>query len=580
MKKNISKLFCSNKTTIKQVLEKFDKASKFNLPSGIGLFVDKKMNLIGVISEGDIRRAFLKGANLNSKAEPYMILSPVVFNSTKSVTEILQELPKELKLRGRKSSKFLDKIVLVDKKGVPEKIISYHQLWEQKVAMHRNITIVGMGYVGLTLAIVMAESGFNIVGVESNIKKLNLLKKGESYIHENGLTEILKESVNRNLNFTSETNYSDVFIISVGTPVSKNSSNTFEPNLSYLKNSCEQVGLKLKHGNLVILRSTVPVGATRKIAKVILEKKSGLVCGIDFHLSFAPERTAEGSALKELRSLPQIIGGYNNDSVNATSAIFRDITSTIVTVESLEEAEMVKLINNSFRDYIFAFSNQVAKLSAKFNINAHRLIMNSNKGYVRDKVPNPSPGVGGPCLTKDPYIFSYVAKEALMDDNFFSNSRHVNESMHSFVFSRIKKASNIVKKKIKDINILFCGLAFKGNPETGDIRDSISLEIAKIFKKENCNIYGYDEVATKEEINAEGIIFHDIKLGFEKFDVILFLNNHKNFEKINEFEMVRSMKENPIIFDGWNLFHYHDIISSRPSVYIGLSDIKESITKS
>ena len=579
MNKNISMLFCSNKTTIKQVLEKFDKASKSNLPSGIVLFVDKKKTLIGVISEGDIRRAFLNGADLNSIAHSYMITSPVVFDSTKSVTEILLELPKELNLRGRKSSKFLDKIILVDSKGVPVKIISYHELWEQKVAIHRDITVVGMGYVGLTLAIVMADSGFNIIGVESDQTRLDLLKKGKSYIHENGLTEILKENVNKNLNFKSEINHSDVFIISVGTPVSKNTSNNFEPNLSYLKKSCEQVGANIKHGNLVILRSTVPVGTTRNIAKIILEKTSGLVCGIDFHLSFAPERTAEGSALKELRSLPQIIGGYNNDSVNATSAIFRDITSTIVTVESLEEAEMAKLINNSFRDYIFAFSNQVAKLSAKFNINAYKLISNSNKGYVRDTVPYPSPGVGGPCLTKDPYIFSYVAKKASMDNDFFSNSRVINESMHSFVYTRITKALKIVNKNLKDINILFCGLAFKGNPETGDIRDSSSLEIAKLFRGKNSNLYGYDEVATKDEINSEGFIFHDINLGFEKFDVILFLNNHKNFEKINEFEMVRSMNDNPIIFDGWNLFHHHDILSSRPSIYIGLSDIKDSITK-
>lgn len=574
MNKNITKLFCSSKTTIKQVLKKFEIASENNLPSGIALFVNNKDILKGVISEGDIRRALLKGSNLDSPAQSHMTSSPIVFDSNKSVTEILHELPKELNLRGRKSSKFLDKIVLTDKKGIPVKIISYHELWEQKVATHRNITIVGMGYVGLTLAIVMADSGFNIVGVEVDVKKLNLLKAGRPHIHENGLTEILNENLNKNLNFKSEIPNSDVFIISVGTPISNNN----EPNLSYLKKSCEEVGAKLKQGNLVILRSTVPVGVTRKTAKTILEKISGLVCGIDFHLSFAPERTAEGSALKELRSLPQIIGGFDNDSVNATSAIFRDITSTIVTVESLEEAEMVKLINNSFRDYIFAFSNQVAKLSSKFNINAHKLITYSNEGYVRDKIPYPSPGVGGPCLTKDPYIFSYVAKKASIDQNFFSNSRIVNESMHIFVYSKVIESLKIVDKKLKEINILFCGLAFKGNPETGDIRDSTSLEIAKLFKKENSNLYAFDSVASKKEINSEGFTFHNINLGFNKFDVVLFLNNHKSFEKINEFEMVRSMKEKPIIFDGWNLFHYHDILSCRPSIYIGLSDIKESIS--
>jgi len=575
MSKNITKLFCSNKTTIKQVLNKFESASENNLPSGIALFLNDKNALTGVITEGDIRRALLKGANLDSTAQSYMTSSPIVFDSNKSVSEILHDLPKELTLRGRKSTKFLDKIVLTNEKGIPVKIISYHELWEQRVAMHRNITIIGMGYVGLTLAVVMADSGFNIIGVEVDLDKLNLLKAGRSYIHEHGLNKILNENLNKNLNFQSEIPNSDVFIISVGTPISNNN----EPNLSYLKKSCEEVGAKLKQGNLVILRSTVPVGVTRKIAKTILEKLSGLVCGIDFHLSFAPERTAEGSALKELKSLPQIIGGFNSDSVNATSAIFRDITPTIVTVESLEEAEMVKLINNSFRDYIFAFSNQVAKLASKFNINAHKIITYSNEGYIRDKIPYPSPGVGGPCLTKDPYIFSYVAKKASINQDFFSNSRIINESMHFFVYSKVIESLEIVGKKLNETNILLCGLAFKGNPETGDIRNSTSLEIAKLLKKENPNLYVYDPVASKKEIKFQGLTFHDIKLGFNKFDVVLFLNNHKSFEKINEFEMVRSMKENPIIFDGWNLFHHHDILSSRPSLYIGLSDIKESISK-
>ena len=580
MKKYISNLFCSKETSLKDVLKKFDKASKDNLVSGIGLFVDRNNSLFGVISQGDVRRALLKGASLESKACEYMNHSPITFDYDESLSSILDKIPEELNLRNRKSDKFLDKIILVDKNNTPIRIIGYHELWEQKVAIHRNISIIGMGYVGLTLALVMADSGFNISGVESDQSTLDLLKKGESHIFENGILELLKENLNKNLVFKKEVDQSDVFIISVGTPIYYESNKEPIPNMDFLESASKSVGRKLTEGNLVVLRSTVPVGTTRNFVKDILENESDLICGIDFHLSFAPERTAEGSAIKELRSLPQVIGGFNQDSTRVTSAIFRDITSTIVTVESLEEAEMVKLINNSFRDYIFAFSNQIAKIASKYNINAHQLISSSNRGYVRDPIPYPSPGVGGPCLTKDPYIFSYVADQHLINHKLFLNGRKVNESMHDFVYQQFLRGLKLAGKKDQRNKILFCGLAFKGNPETGDIRNSSSIAIAKMFSNQFFDLYGYDSVASKEELESVGLKYHDIITGFGEFDGVLFLNNHTEFKKINLANMVSSMKEKPIIFDGWNLFSDKEILSVKPSVYIGLSNILSSIDKS
>jgi len=275
--------------------------------------------------------------------------------------------------------------------------------------------------------------------------------------------------------------------------------------------------------------------------------------------------------------LPQVIGGFNQDSVRVTSAIFRDITSTIVTVDSLEEAEMVKLINNSFRDYIFAFSNHIAKIASKYNINAHQLISSSNRGYVRDPIPYPSPGVGGPCLTKDPYIFSYVTKQLSIEHPLFLNGRKVNESMHEFVFEQFLKALKLVGKEKQQIKLLFCGLAFKGNPATGDIRNSSSVEIVKLFNSTSFKLFAYDAVTPQEEVASIGVNYHDIKEGFDDFDAVLFLNNHVQFKNINPFQMVSSMQTNPIIFDGWNLFEGKDILSVKPAVYMGLSNIITSI---
>ena len=578
MKKKISNLFCSKETTLKEVLNKFDQASHHQLPSGIGLFVDEDKRLIGVISQGDVRRALLNGASLADNGINYMTTAPIKFDFRESLSEILDKLPRELTLRNRKSNKYLDKIILVDENDRPVRVIGYHELWEQKVAIHRNISIIGMGYVGLTLAIVMADSGFNITGVESNQATLDLLLKGESHVFENGLSELLKENLNGNLNFKNKVEASDVYIISVGTPIyCPAEGGEPEPNMDYLKSASKSVGEKLSIGNLVVLRSTVPIGTTRGFVKAILEEASGLICGIDFHLSFAPERTAEGSAIKELRTLPQVIGGFNQDSVRVTSAIFRDITSTIVTVDSLEEAEMVKLINNSFRDYIFAFSNHIAKIASKYNINAHQLISSSNRGYVRDPIPYPSPGVGGPCLTKDPYIFSYVTEQLSIEHPLFLSGRKVNESMHEFVFEQFLKALKLVGKEKQQIKLLFCGLAFKGNPATGDIRNSSSVEIVKLFNSTSFKLFAYDAVTPQEEVASIGVNYHDIKEGFDNFDAVLFLNNHVQFKNINPFQMVSSMQTNPIIFDGWNLFEGKDILSVKSSVYVGLSNIITSI---
>jgi nucleotide sugar dehydrogenase len=302
-----------------------------------------------------------------------------------------------------------------------------------------------------------------------------------------------------------------------------------------------------------------------------------LKCGFDFHLSFAPERTAEGRALKELRSLPQIVGGYNRDSLEATAALFRDLTPMIVKVDSLEAAEMAKLLNNSFRDYIFAFSNQCAKIANEFNIDIFKTIEAANNGYVRDPIPYPSPGVGGPCLTKDPYIFATGAQAIENGGEIFTHGRTVNESMIYYVFNKIVEQLNVLGKRLDSCNILICGLAFKGYPETSDLRNSPSIEVANLFKGKVKNLYGHDPIAGDEDLSHYGLIPVNIPEGFNDIDVVLFLNNHKKFEKISVFEMTRKMNDLPIVFDGWNIFHREGILSAKPSVYMGLSFTETSI---
>ncbi len=575
---NIHKICCSEKDSLKHVMKIIEDASSNDLPSGIAVIVDNEEKVVGTITDGDIRRALLSGESIDLEVSKMMNTQPIYFEEALSVREILEKLPDALLSRKRKSNRYLSKILIVDKHKTPVRILEYHELWEQKVATHRHIVVVGLGYVGLTMAVVMADAGFMVTGVEVDANKCEMLNRGESYIHEVGLQELLREQINKNFNVSTVLPADgDVYIISVGTPVINNESGKKVPILTYLKEACENIGSKLNRGNLVILRSTVPIGTCRNYVKNILEETSQMRCGIDFHLSFAPERTAEGKALKELRSLPQIIGGYNSDSLEVTAAIFRDLTPTIVKVDSLEAAEMAKLINNSFRDYIFAYSNQMAKIASAFNIDVFGVIKAANEGYVRDPVPLPSPGVGGPCLTKDPHIFASVAENVSFNPEIFINGRAINESMHEHVFQQVSKGLESIGKKLGESKLLIAGLAFKGYPETGDIRNSSAVDIAELFKNAGADLYVHDPIALISEIEEYGYKSVNLTDGFKDMDVVLFLNNHKSFEKIDVFSMVRSMNQHPIIYDGWNAFRSDEIISVRPSTYMNLSLNKTSI---
>ena len=580
MSNKFDKYLVNENDSIKKVLKVFQYTSENSLPTGIAVITDNKKEVIGVISEGDIRRAIIGGKNINDKIIDFYEKNPICINVNLSYQEILNKIPNELSIRKRKSKKFLNNIILVNDSGGFIKVISYNELWEQKVATHRHVVVLGLGYVGLTLGLVLSDEGFLVTGVDLDPDKITKLKNKESYVFEKGLPELLREQSGRNFIPSSKIpNDGDVYVISVGTPVAKQKNDKKpKPVLDFIKSLSKELGRKLKPGNLVILRSTVPTGTTRNIVIPLLEEYSGLKCGHDFHLSFAPERTAEGKALKELRELPQIIGGVNEDSVEATAALFRELTPTIVRVSSIEAAEMVKLINNSFRDIVFSYSNYVTQIASQYNLDIIEIIKAANQGYPRDPVPLPSPGVGGPCLTKDPYIFSTITNiDFNIEISLFEYGRLINENMHKYIVDRVISEIGKLGKDITDTKIFVCGLAFKGKPETGDVRNSSAVEIYHLLKHETKNILGHDPIASAQEIKDVGVTSVEFQEGIKNSDVALFLNNNEYYEKLDMYDVVRKMGKNPIIVDGWKIFRAEDILNAKPSVYMDLSQIKKSI---
>lgn len=566
-------------TPLMDVLQVHAKAKEQGLPAGIAVVTDGAGRVLGTITDGDVRRAILQHGGLGCTAGDAMTRDPIVFPDGLSFREILERLPAELERRGRSSHLFLGKVLTVDGERRPVRVVEYHQLWEQRVATHRHVVVLGLGYVGLTLALIMADSGYNVTGVDVDADRVEALRRGESYIHEVGLPEMLREYIGKNFRVRTDMPESaDVFLVSVGTPVkAPPGGGRPAPDLSYLKASCRMIAPLLRPGGLVTLRSTVPVGTTRGVVLAHLEELTGLKGGRDFHLAFAPERTVEGKAQAELRTLPQVIGGLDEDSAEAAVALFREITPTIVRVSSLEAAEMVKLINNSFRDLIFSFSNEVAQLSSKHGVDAVEAIKAANQGYPRDPVPLPSPGVGGPCLTKDPYIFAAAASGLPVAQTLVEHGRHINESMHAFVADSVVDQLRALGKDPAACDVLVCGLAFKGRPETGDYRNSPSVEIAKLLLGKVGRVFGHDPVVKPEEIRGEGLIPADLPGGFSGMDAVLVLNNHASYEKMDVFSLARALRAPGILYDGWHVFRREDVLAACPCVYMALGYAVSSV---
>ena len=419
---------------------------------------------------------------------------------------------------------------------------------------NKKICIIGLGYVGLTLGIVLAEKKFKVFGFDSNKKLLTNLSKFKTHVYEKNINLLLKKNIKKkNFSLCSEIpDDIDIFIITVGTPVVYDKKKgIFISNLNSIKEITEKISSKLKKKCLIIFRSTIPLGTCTKIIIPILKRKS-LVIDRDYYISFAPERTIEGDAINELKNLPQIIAGGSKLSVSKCKFFFKQFCKEVVEVDNLESGELIKLINNSYRDLSFAFSNQVAMICSKYNLDTNKIIRSANKNYPRNQIAKPSPGVGGPCLTKDPYILEESIQKR-QDKSLFSISRDINNKI---VDELIKKIVNKLKGKVKK-NVLICGLAFKGYPQTKDYRGSVSLIFfEKLSKIKNLNVKLHDPLFSPKEIKRLlNVGSEDFKKNSNFYDCIIILNNNTYYKKLNYQKYCKILKNNALIYDYWSLIN-------------------------
>ena len=414
-----------------------------------------------------------------------------------------------------------------------------------------SVCVIGLGFVGLTLASIMSDVGFKVHGIEKKKFIIKKLKKKQSHFYEPKLNELLSKIINQKKftfsNRIKNNQKNNIYIITVGTPLNDKK----QIITKYIKETCEAISKKLNDDDIVILRSTVKVGTTRNIAYPILKKSKK-----KFHLAYCPERAVEGAALKELRKLPQVIGVLNNESLPLIKNLFKKITKKLVYASSLETAEMIKLIDNSSRDVFFAYANEIARVCDYIGLNANEIIGSGKLGYKRTDIARPGL-VGGPCLHKDPYIFSESLKKFNIKPEITLTARKINErqptEIVNFVYNFINK-NKLPKNKIK-IGLL--GVAFKGYPLTDDLRGSMAIKLANKLKTKfkNSKVFAFDPVVDKEKIASEKIIPEtNINKIFTNANIIIISNDNKYFLKLDLNKLSLKMKSESIIYDVWNLY--------------------------
>ena len=530
----------SEKCTILDAMQVIEKGKE-----RLCLVVNKKGVLKRVVSDGDIRRAIIEGHKLTDLALNVHNQEPLVARDT-NLEKAFDQLNKW--------------VTLIPVVNIDNKILGITRFNKKSNNIRqRSVAILGLGYVGLTLAVILADNGFSVIGLDRNKNLVKKLKEKSLPFYEDGLQNLLDTHVNTSLKPTHlvEEILADIYIITVGTPILQSSK---KPDTEYIRNAVKVIAYKLKLNDLVILRSTVPVGCTREIVIPILEEISGLKAGEEFFVSYCPERTAEGRALKELRELPQIVGGIDPTSRQLSMRFFNENTHTVIDVGSLESAELCKLLDNTYRDAMFGYINQMALLSEKLGLNLKELVNKVNVGYERNRIPLPSPGVGGPCLSKDPYILIDNFESLGLDCIVTSAARKINESAPQLIFDRCELVLNKMSKSLIEEKVFIVGFAFKGNPVTSDLRDSTTLWFLNYIKKKKVkNIWGYDPVVSENELESIGVMPCTIEDGFRDASVVFIMNNHSSYTNLNINSLLETMNKPALFFDGWNMFPYQDL---------------------
>ncbi len=404
---------------------------------------------------------------------------------------------------------------------------AFDQLKEKITSKSCKVGVVGLGYVGLPLAVSYAHAGFDVLGIDVQSDKVADVNRGHSYlsdVSDQQLTQVLETGRLRATTDMKQLAKANAIIACIPTPISK----TKEPDLSFVVSAVTAVAGHLRAGQLVVLESTTYPGTTREVVMPLLQH-NGLQVGRDVFLAYSPERIDPGNKKFGIQQTPKLVGGIDDPSTQLAALLYRNVVDNVFVVSSPEIAEMTKLYENIFRQVNIALVNELASLCEKMQISIWEVIEAASTkpfGYLPFF---PGPGIGGHCIPLDPYYLAYKAREYDFHVEFIELAARTNERMPYHVVSRIIELLSVNGKAIRNADILVLGTAYKKDIE--DMRESPSYLLISLFKQKGANVTYNDPYVA--EVRIDDVPMHSVELTAERLaaaDITVIATDHSSYD--------------------------------------------------
>ena len=419
--------------------------------------------------------------------------------------------------------------------------------------------VVGLGYVGLPLAVEKAKAGFKTIGFDVQKEKVDMVNFGHNYIGDVVDSDLKKLVEEGKLSATTDFSFVkgvDFIAICVPTPLDSHQ----EPDISYVKSSAEAISKHLAKNTMVVLESTTYPGTTEELIKPILEEGSGLKCGEDFYLGFSPERVDPGNLIYKTKNTPKVVGGIGKDATEVIATMYRAVLEgDIQEVSSPAVAEMEKILENTYRNINIGLINELGRLCHKMGISVWEVVDAAKTKPYGFQAFYPGPGLGGHCIPLDPYYLTWKAREYGFHTTLIENSMVINDSQPAYCVERAMHILNRHKKAINGAKVLILGVAYK--QDIDDYRESPAIRVIEELKKVGANVVFYDPWIPKYK--EHGIIQEGIKeltpIVVASYDLVMITTAHTNVD----YDMVQ--KNAKAIFDTKNVMKN---ITSRENIEI------------
>lgn len=395
-----------------------------------------------------------------------------------------------------------------------------------------KVGVVGLGYVGLPLAVEKAISGYQTVGFEVSEEKANMINEKKNYIqdvNDQELADMVDKGMLRATTDFSEIKDLDFIAIAVPTPLDAH----HQPDISYIEESTISIGENMSKGTVVVLESTTYPGTTEEVLKPILEEKSGLKCGEDFYLAFSPERVDPGNHTYKTRNTPKVVGGVGEDATEVVSAFYRSVLDAeVYPVSDPKVAEMEKILENTYRNINIGLVNEFAKIADAMDINIWEVVDAAKTKPYGFQAFYPGPGIGGHCIPLDPFYLTWKAREYDEHMPIIEASSTINDSMPQYVIDRtMRLLSRKSQKALSGAKVLVLGIAYKNDID--DLRDSPALIVIEKLQEEGALVDYFDKLNPKY-VQEDG----NLKEGIESispeiiadYDLVMITTNHSTVD--------------------------------------------------